>query len=200
MPAFFSVTVKPIWSPAVMLAASATLSTSIAAHSTSTVAVSLSEPSLVVVTEAVLSTRPQSSLSVVATTWTVVVAPAASVDGARTSLPSAIDQPADAGEIDQAKPAGRTSVNCTPFASPAPAFFSVTVNPICSPAETLPASAVLSTSIVAQSTSTVAVSESDPSLEVVTEAVLDTSPQSALSVVATTWTEVEAPAARVVGA
>ena len=45
-----------------------------------------------------------------------------------------------------------------------------------------------------------ALSESDPSLEVVTAAVLDTSPQSSSSVVAITWTEVEAPAARVVGA
>ena len=101
-----------------------------------------------------MSTWPQSALSLVATTWTVVTAPAARVVGANTRVPFAIDQPAEAGEMLQSKPLGRTSLNCTPFASPAPEFFSVTVKPICSPAETLAASAVLSTSIAAQRTST----------------------------------------------
>ncbi|MET0684149.1 MAG: hypothetical protein ABW060_02485, partial [Solirubrobacteraceae bacterium] len=68
---------KPIWSPADTLAWSAVFSTSMAAQFTSTEAPSLSEPSFVVVTVAVLSTWPQSSLSVVATTWTVVTAPGA---------------------------------------------------------------------------------------------------------------------------
>ena len=111
-------TVKPICSPAETLAASAVLSTSIAAQRTSTEAESESDPSFVVPTEAVLSTVPQSPLSVVATTWTELEAPASSVVGAYTRLPFAIDQPADAGEIDQLRPAGRTSVNCRPSPGP----------------------------------------------------------------------------------
>ena len=91
-------------------------------------------------------------------------------------------------------------MNWRPLGSPSPVFFSVTVKPTCSPAETLAASAVLSTSMAPQLTSTVAVSESDPSFVVVTEAVLATSPQSPASVVAITCTEVLAPAARVEGA
>ena len=87
-----------------------------------------------------------------------------------------------------------------PVAAPSPVFFSVTVNPICSPAETLSSSATLATSIAAQFTSTDASSASEPAFEVVTEAVLSTWPQSSLSVVATTWTVVVEPAARAVGA
>ena len=81
-PVLDRVTVKPIWSPAVMLAASAVLSTSMSAHSTSTEAESESDPSFEVVTVAVLSTWPQSPASVVATMCTVVEAPPASVVGA----------------------------------------------------------------------------------------------------------------------
>ena len=91
-------------------------------------------------------------------------------------------------------------MNWMPLASPSPVFSSVTVNPICSPAETLSSSATFSTSIAAQFTSTDAPSESEPAFEVVTEAVLSTWPQSSLSVVATTWTVAVAPAASVVGA
>ena len=138
---FFSVTVKPIWSPAETLAASAVLSTSMAPQLTSTEAVSESDPSFVVDTAAVFSTAPQSPASVVATTCTEVLAPAARVAGANTRFCPSIDQPAEAGEIDQLRPAGRTSVNCTPLASPSPVFSSVTVNPIWSPAETLSSSA-----------------------------------------------------------
>src|SRR4029079_19152297 len=131
-----------------------------------------SDPSLDVLTAAVLLITPQSPASVVATTWTAVSAPAASVLGANTRFWPWIDQPADAGEIDQLRPDGRTSVKVTPFASPAPVLRSVTVKPICSPALTLSASAVLSTSIAAHLTSTEAASESDPSFEVDTYAVL----------------------------
>ena len=67
--------------------------------------------------------------------------------GREDQVAAAIDQPAEAGEIDQLRPAGRASVNCRPLASPSPVFVSVTVKPICSPAETLAASAVLSTSM-----------------------------------------------------
>ena len=133
-PVFLSVTVKPICSPAFTASASAVFSTSIAAQLTSIDAPAWSEPSFVVVTVAVLSSWPQSVASVVATTCTVVEAPAFSVVGVYTRLPFAIDQPAEAGEIDQLRPAGRTSVNCRPFAWPSPVFLSVTVKPTCSPA------------------------------------------------------------------
>src|SRR5215217_2122435 len=194
-PWFVSVTVKPISSPAETLAASAVLSTSMSAQLTSTEAEDSSNPSLVVVTDAVLSTSPQFALVVVAITCTVELAPPASVSCLKTSLPPAISQSALAGSIVQVRPAGRTSVKSRPLASPSPWLVSVTVKPICSPAETLAASAVLSTSMSAQSTSTEAEDSSDPSLEVLTDAVLSTSPQFSFDVVAITCTvELELPA------
>ena len=90
-------------------------------------------------------------------------------------------------------------MNSTPVAWPSPVLRSVTVKPTWSPALALSASAVLSTSIAGQSTSTESESVSDPSLAVETEAVFSTSPQSPASVAATTCTEVLAPPARVVG-
>ena len=193
-----SVTVKPTWSPATTLSASAVFSTSIAPQFTSTTAVSLSSPSLVVVTAAVLETSPQSAASVVAITCTELVAPAASVVGAKTRFWPSIDQPAEAGEIDQLKPAGNTSVNPIPRASPSPVLARVTVKPIWSPAVTLSSSATFSTSMSAQFTSTDASSESEPSFVVVTAATLSTWPQSPASVVATTCTVVTSPASSVV--
>ena len=190
---------KPTWSPAVAFSASAVLSTSTSAQFTSTTAVSLSSPSFDVVTAAVLDASPQSPASLVAITCTEVEAPAASVLGAKTRFSPSIDQPADAGEIDQANPAGSTSVNSTPRAWPSPVLASVTVKPIWSPAVTLSSSATFATSMAAQFTSTDASSESDPSFVVVTVAVLSTCPQSVAPVAATTCTVVLAPPASVVG-
>jgi hypothetical protein len=48
--------------------------------------------------------RPQSLAAVMATRRTLVWAPPASVVGLKTRLPSLIDQPADAGLIDQGSP------------------------------------------------------------------------------------------------
>ena len=121
---------KPIWSPAVTLSASAVLSMSMSAQSTSTASESVSDPSFAVVTEAVFSTSPQSPASVMAMTWTAVEAPAASVVGVYTRFWPWIDQPADAGEIDHVRPVGSTSVNWIPRASPSPVLASVTVKPI----------------------------------------------------------------------
>jgi len=58
-----------------------------------------------------------------------------------------IDQPVDAGEIDQLipVPVGRGSLTVTPVAVPVPdalLFETVIVNPICDPAFTVSASAV----------------------------------------------------------
>ena len=64
-----------------MLSSSATFSTSISAQLTSSDASALSQPAFAVVTDAVLSICPQSVASVVATTWTVVTPPTASVLG-----------------------------------------------------------------------------------------------------------------------
>jgi hypothetical protein len=66
--------VNPMSSPAVTESASARLSRSTSPQRTSTVASSACEPSFAAVTEAVLVTVPQPSLSVGAITWTVVVA------------------------------------------------------------------------------------------------------------------------------
>ena len=79
------------------------------------------------------------------TTWTVVLAPEAKSVDARTRFPLLIDQPVDAGEIDQLipVPVGSGSLTPTLFAVPGPAFDTVTVKPIGFPAETVAASAVL---------------------------------------------------------
>src|SRR4029078_7198336 len=110
-----------------------------------------------------------------------------------------ISQSAFAGSMVQVRPAGRTSVTDTPLASPSPLFSRVRLKPICSPAETLGASAVLLMLMSAQFTSTFADASSEPSLLVDTDAVLFTSPQSACVVVATTWTVELAPPASVSG-
>ena len=148
----------------------------------------MSDPSFAVVTVAVLSTWPQSSASVVARTCTVVTSPRPAWTRRRRGCrPRSTSRPTP-GRSPSRSRSGRTSVNCTPRAWPAPVLRSVTVNPIGSPALTLPASATLSTSMSAQSTSVVAVSLSVP-LEAVTVAVFCARPQSAASVVAMTWTE-----------
>jgi hypothetical protein len=112
----------------------------------------------VVVTEPVLSTRPVSSQSppvavvVSETMCTVNVdAPCAvfagTVTGPQDRTPTVIAQvpfqPAPCDSIDQSRPAfvGNVSDKVTPFASPAPSFQTVNVNPICSPAFTCAASA-----------------------------------------------------------
>src|SRR5919204_475640 len=76
--------------------------------------------------------------------------------------------------MDQEVPAsvGRTSFRLTPWAVPAPLLVTVMVNPMGSPAETVWLSAVLATSMAAPRTSTESEAVSEPSLEVLTEAVL----------------------------
>jgi hypothetical protein len=85
-----------------------------------------------------------------------------------------IDQPVDAGSMLQLMPGppGSASVKARPVASPSPLLLRVTVKPICSPALTVASSAVFSTSMSAHRTSVEALALSEPSLPVVTEAVL----------------------------
>src|SRR5215472_18709497 len=70
---------------------------------------------------------------------------------------------------------GNTSVTVTPCAVPAPVLVTVSVNPIGSPAFTVPASGVLTIWMLAQFTVIDAVDWSLPSLDVVTLPVLSTS-------------------------
>src|SRR5947207_3117923 len=78
--------------------------------------------------------------------------------------------------MDQEVPAsvGSRSLTVTLRAVPVPPLVTTMENPMVSPAETLGASAVLAMSMAAARTSTEAEAESDPSLVVLTEAVLAT--------------------------
>src|SRR5213083_1353377 len=86
--------------------------------------------------------------------------------------------------MDQEVPAsvGRASFRATLRAIPVPLLVTVTVNPMASPAETEALSADLATSMAAPRTSTEAEAVSDPSLVVVTLAVLSTGEVAAAAV------------------
>src|SRR6188472_1913844 len=87
------------------------------------------EPSFVVVTLAVLLIVAQSALVVALTTCTLELSPEARSCGPKLSTPPTIDQPAEAGLIDQlrSEPAGSVSLTVTLRAIPAPVFVTVTV-------------------------------------------------------------------------
>jgi hypothetical protein len=117
-----------------------------------------------------------------------------------------IDHPALAGLIDQLSPEGSGSLTATPVAVPVPAallLLTVTSNPIWSPAETGPAGLAV---FVIDTFGHRTVTEAEELLFVVFVslvaemlAVLLTAPQLAADVVAATWTDEVAPAAKVVG-
>src|SRR5438876_226041 len=79
--------------------------------------------------------------------------------------------------------AGRASFRATLRAIPVPLLVTVTVNPMASPAETEGLSADLATSMAAPRTSTEAEAVSEPSLVVVTLAVLSTGEEPAVAAV-----------------
>src|SRR5438094_427746 len=87
--------------------------------------------------------------------------------------------------MDQEVPAegNRTRLNSTYRAIPVPLLCTETVNPMASPAETEALSADLATSMAAPRTSTEAEAVSDPSLVVVTLAVLSTGEEVAVAAV-----------------
>src|SRR5947207_2771516 len=76
---------------------------------------------------------------------------------------------------------GRASFRATLRAIPVPLLVTVTVNPMASPAETEALSADLATSMAAPRTSTEAEAVSEPSLVVVTSAVLSTGEEPAVA-------------------
>src|SRR5439155_1577572 len=94
---------------------------------------------------------------------------------------------------------GRVSVITTPLATPGPALDTVIVKPMASPAETVATSATLVMPMLAASTVTLALAWRDPSLEVVTTAVLWTGESAGVAEVVglVRCTCTEAPAARV---
>src|SRR5439155_1486116 len=102
--------------------------------------------------------------------------------------------------MDQEVPAsvGRASFRATLRAIPVPLLVTVRVNPMASPAETVVLSVDLATSIAAPRTSTEAEAVSDPSLVVVTLAVLSTVEEPAVAAVVgeELCTVLEAPPAR----
>src|SRR5215208_6398434 len=139
-------------------------STSISGQSTRVVAVSSSEPSLPVVTEAVFSTAPQSSALVGAVMCTDASSSGASVPKSHVSVPLSISQAALAGSIVQAKPPGSSSVTVTPCSVPAPVLVTVIVNPMSSPASTDSSSATLSMTTTPHWTVTESSADSSSSL------------------------------------
>src|SRR5262245_3874221 len=139
-------------SPAVIGLLSAVLTTDTSGHRMMTDALELSEPSLVVATDAVLLTVPQSAASVGELRWTERVAPAAMSPNEQLSTPDEIWQ--FALSSDQLKPVGRLSLTVTPWARPAPLLVTTMSKPIGSPALTGPAGfAVFSMSMEAHRTS-----------------------------------------------
>src|SRR4051812_28567624 len=104
------------------------------------------DPSLVVVTFAVLSYVEHSVADVVAVMWTLKLPPAARSVGPQPRtwaglVPVIAHRPAlDCVSIDQVtpapEPAGKLSVTVTPLAVPVPLFVTLIVKPILSPALT----------------------------------------------------------------
>src|SRR4051794_29642111 len=110
--------------------------------------------------------------------WTLTDVFAASELGAYTSdwfgAVPLIEKPASPDSMLQLTPLpeGSASLNDRPLATPSPLLLRVTVKPICSPALTESASACFSTSTSAHSTSVESLASSEPSLAVLTDAVL----------------------------
>src|SRR3954454_3974442 len=205
-PLLVTVIRKPIASPAETDGASATFSMSIEAPSTTTWSVSSSEPSLVVVTWAVLTTGLSATVALVVglVMCTVRTWPEARSPRLQVRVPAVMAHCAAAVPplMVQLVPAsvGIGSVTVTPFASPGPLLVTVIRKPIASPAETDGASATFSMSIEAPSTTTWSVSSSEPSLVVVTWAVLTTGLSATVALVVglvmctvRTWPEARSP-------
>src|SRR5437773_1287218 len=96
-------------------------------------------------------------------------------------------------------PVGSGSLEGRPVGVVAPLLVIVTVKPICSPALTEAASAVLATSMSAQLTVVESERSEERRVGEVSEAVLSYVPHDPLVVLLTMWTVVWAPPARVVG-
>src|SRR5207245_2237373 len=187
-------------SPADTVPASAALVSSMAPQLTVIEAESWAAPSLVVETEAVLSRVEQLAEVVGEVRWTLTVAPGARSWGPKDkALPLRVHAPVVLGaSIDQVVPAGlgRVSVAEAPRAIPAPALCTVTVNPMGSPADTVPASAALVSSMAPQLTVIEAESWAAPSLVVETEAVLSRVEPLHDALPDVRWTLTVAPGAR----
>src|SRR3954452_13662694 len=158
---------------------SAVLTTWRSGGSTTTWSVSSSEPSLVVLTWAVLITGLAATVALVVglVMCRAYVAVAAMLPRLQLRTPAVIEHLLPGSlSIVQLVPAsvGSVSETVTPLASPGPLLVTVIVKPILSPADTEPASATFSMSIEAPSTTTWSVSSSEPSLVVLTWAVLIT--------------------------
>ena len=196
-PVFVTVILNPIEVPALTVPWSATFATSIAGQRTVTEASSLAWPSLVVVTEAVLSTVPHVALVVGEVMCTVKCAPESSDAIVQVSTPPLMPQvapPSSATVQDRPASVGSVSVIDTPVAAPAPMFVTLILKPMSVPALTLPASAVLSIAMLAHSTSVEAESCGEPSLcDAVTVAVLSYVPQLSFVVWLVTCTVKLAP-------
>ena len=154
-PLLVTVIVKPIGSPADTEPVSATFSMSMEAPRTITWSVSVSEPSLVVVTDAVLETGLSGTVSLVVglEMWIVRTWPEARSPNEQVRTPTAIPHwaaPVPPSMV-QLVPAsvGSVSETATPLATPGPLLVTVIVKPIGSPADTEPASATFSMSIEA---------------------------------------------------
>src|SRR4051794_28913321 len=137
---------------------SAVLTTWRSGGSTTTWSVSSSEPSLVVVTWAVLTTGLSATVALVVglVMCTVRTWPEARSPRLQVRVPAVMAHCAAAvpPSMDQLVPAsvGIGSVTVTPLASPGPLLVTVIVKPILSPADTEPASATFSMSIEAHCT------------------------------------------------
>src|SRR5512142_226821 len=149
---------------------------------------------------ALLLSVPHEAAVETAVTWTLALPPLARAWGPQVSVPPVMEQPVAvvfAASMVQAKLPGRLSVMTTPLASPGPALVTVMVKPTVSPALTDAASAVLVMLRLGHCTvMTVAGVVAEPSLLVVTEAVLVIVPQAAGVVGAVTVTALLPPVAR----
>ncbi len=180
-PSLLTTMVKAAVSPALMVPLSAVLRTVTSGHRTSVESESSLLPralagSLVALTSAVFSIVPQLSPVVGLEMWTVLMALWSMVPKSQESTPLSIAQSAAPvpPTMLQLRPEsdGRVSVSDTFAAAPSPMLDTVMVKPMSSPALTDSSSAVLTTFTSGQSTWVDADLESEPSLVVLTDAVL----------------------------
>src|SRR6476646_10210124 len=133
---------NPIVSPPSTRGASAVFVTKMSVQFTVTVALSESCPSFALVPLAMFSPTPQLWAVVGETMCTDLLSSGPRSPKSQVSTPVVIEQPASllAASIDQSSPplVGRLSVTVTPCAVPVPLFVTSTVNPMFSPAFTVP--------------------------------------------------------------
>jgi hypothetical protein len=201
-PVLKTVIVKPIWSPALTVDASAVFVMRSPGHCTDVVALCCTTGLFVACADAVFGYAAHGVSTVVGLeTCTVCDAPAAMSPNEQSSAcgEPPIEQPVTGVVMDHVIPAptGSGSCNVTSLATPGPEFNTVIVNPMSLPSLTAEASAVLLMERFGQLTVVDALSCTEGAFDAAAMAVLSYVAQLAGVVPLVTWTDTEAPEATV---